>query len=175
MLTFVRSESGLMEYRLGEVSAQGALREVVEMLHDVVDEQKLTLVASPDNADAVMWADPNRVRQILLNLVTNAVKYASSRGGPITLSVDDALPDVAIHVVDSGPGIPYEKLNAIFDPFVQLAGGLSDRRGGVGLGLAISRDLARGMNGDLTVESTVGVGSRFTLRLPRAPQPSGES
>jgi len=175
MLTFVRSESGQMEYRLGEVSAQGALREVVEMLHDVVDEQKLTLVASPDNADAVMWADPNRVRQILLNLVTNAVKYASSRGGPITLSVDDALPDVAIHVVDSGPGIPYEKLNAIFDPFVQLAGGLSDRRGGVGLGLAISRDLARGMNGDLTVESTVGVGSRFTLRLPRAPQPSGES
>jgi len=175
MLTFVRSESGQMEYRLGEVSAQAALREVVDMLHDVVDEQKLMLVPSPDNADAVMWANTNRVRQILLNLVTNAVKYASSRGGRITLSVGDASADVAIHVVDTGPGIPYEKLNVIFDPFVQLAGGLSDRRGGVGLGLAISRDLARGMNGDLTVESTVGVGSRFTLRLPRAPQPSGAS
>src|SRR6185295_3500554 len=112
---------------------------------------------------------------ILLNLVTNAVKYASSRGGPITLSVGDASADVAIHVVDSGPGIPYEKLNAIFDPFVQLADGLSERRGGVGLGLAISRDLARGMNGDLTVESTVGVGSRFTLLLPRVPQSDGAS
>jgi signal transduction histidine kinase len=62
-------------------------------------------------------------------------------------------------------------LDAIFDPFVQLASGLSNRRGGVGLGLSISREVARAMNGDLTVESTVGVGSRFTLRLPRAPKP----
>jgi signal transduction histidine kinase len=73
-----------------------------------------------------------------------------------------------VHVADDGPGIPAEKLEAIFDPFVQLASGLTDRRGGVGLGLAISRDLARSMNGELSVESTVGVGSRFTLRLPRA-------
>jgi signal transduction histidine kinase len=75
---------------------------------------------------------------------------------------------VSIHVADNGPGIPEEKLEAIFDPFVQLSNGLSDRRGGVGLGLAISRDLARAMNGELRVESTVGVGSRFTLQLPRA-------
>jgi signal transduction histidine kinase len=170
MLTFVRSESGRMEYRLGEVPAYEALSEVAEMLRDAVDERQFKLVESPDNVDAVMWADSNRVRQILLNLVTNAVKYASSQDGQITLSVSQTSGDVAIHVVDTGPGIPHEKLNAIFDPFVQLASGLSDRRGGVGLGLAISRDLARAMNGDLTVESTVGVGSRFTLRLPRAPR-----
>ena len=175
MLTFVRSETGRMEYRLGEVSAQAALREVAEMLHDAVDERQLWLAKSPDDVDAMMWADPNRVRQILLNLVTNAIKYASSHGGQITLSFGNTSRDVEIHVVDTGPGIPHEKLNAIFDPFVQLASGLSDRRGGVGLGLAISRDLARGMNGDLTVESTVGVGSRFTLRLPREPQPGRES
>jgi signal transduction histidine kinase len=175
MLTFVRSESGRMEYRLGELSAQGALREVAEMLRDAVDERQLELVESPDNADAIMWADPNRVRQILLNLVTNAIKYASSHDGQITLSVGTTTRDVEIRVVDTGPGIPREKLSAIFDPFVQLASGLSDRRGGVGLGLAISRDLARAMNGDLTVESTVGVGSRFTLRLPRAPHLGGES
>jgi signal transduction histidine kinase len=158
-----------MEYRLGEVSAYEALREVAEMLRPAVDERQFKLVESPDNVDAVMWADPNRVRQILLNLVTNAVKYASSRDGQITLSVGTTSRDVTIHVVDTGPGIPHEKLSAIFDPFVQLASGLSDRRGGVGLGLAISRDLARAMSGDLTVESTVGVGSRFTVRLPRAP------
>jgi signal transduction histidine kinase len=145
------------------------------MLHDAVDGRQLALVKSPDKTDAMMWADPNRVRQILLNLVTNAIKYAGSHGGQIALSFGNTSRDVEIHVVDTGPGIPHEKLNAIFDPFVQLASGLSDRRGGVGLGLAISRDLARGMNGDLTVESTVGVGSRFTLRLPRAPRPSGES
>ena len=175
MLTFVRSETGRMEYRLGEVSAQGALSEVAEMLHDSVDGRQLALVMSPDKTDAMMWADPNRVRQILLNLVTNAIKYASSHGGQITLSFGNTSRDVEIHVVDTGPGIPHEKLNAIFDPFVQLASGLSDRRGGVGLGLAISRDLARGMNGDLTVESTLGVGSRFTLRLPRALQADQES
>jgi signal transduction histidine kinase len=175
MLTFVRSESGRMEYRLGEVSAYEALREVAEMLRPAVDERQFKLVESPDNVDVVMWADPNRVRQILLNLVTNAVKYASSKDGQITLSVGTTSRDVTIHVVDTGPGIPHEKLSAIFDPFVQLASGLSDRRGGVGLGLAISRDLARAMNGDLTVESTVGVGSRFTVRLPRAPRLGGES
>ena len=79
--------------------------------------------------------------------------------------VDDA---VLAHVADTGPGIPTEKLEAIFEPFVQLTADLADPRGGVGLGLAISRDLARAMNGDLTVESSVGVGSRFTLRLPRS-------
>ena len=81
--------------------------------------------------------------------------------------------DVLIQVADNGPGIPPEKLEAIFEPFVQLATGLADRQGGVGLGLAISRDLARAMSGDLTVDSAVGVGSRFTLSLPRA-QPAPE-
>ncbi|HEY5060105.1 MAG TPA: ATP-binding protein, partial [Gemmatimonadaceae bacterium] len=71
-----------------------------------------------------------------------------------------------------GPGILPEKLQAIFQPFVQLAAGLTKRQGGVGLGLAISRDLARAMNGDLRVDSTVGVGSEFTLTLPRAPDAS---
>jgi len=117
-----------------------------------------------------VWADPDRVRQILLNLVMNAVKYATTPDAPIVLSLSTTPQDVAIDVADSGPGIPADQLAAIFYPFVQLPSGLSNRRGGVGLGLAISRDLARAMNGDLTVESVVGVGSRFTLRLPRAPR-----
>jgi signal transduction histidine kinase len=76
--------------------------------------------------------------------------------------------DVIIQVADSGIGIPPDMLETIFEPFVQLEGGLTNRRGGVGLGLAISRDMARAMNGDITVDSTVGIGSRFTLALPRA-------
>ena len=71
-------------------------------------------------------------------------------------------------VNDTGIGIPEEKLDAIFDPFIQLKEGLADRGSGVGLGLAISRDLARAMNGDLTVESGEGTGARFTLSLPRS-------
>jgi signal transduction histidine kinase len=110
------------------------------------------------------------VRQILLNLVMNALKYATAATGEVTVTVTSTLDVVFIHVTDNGPGIPMEKLQAIFDPFVQLPSGLANRRGGVGLGLAISRDLARGMDGDLLVTSTLEVGSRFTLALPRAPR-----
>jgi signal transduction histidine kinase len=116
----------------------------------------------------VVWADDDRVRQILMNLVMNAVKYTPEGGGTITLSATVTRSSVIIQVGDCGPGIPPEKVATIFEPFVQLASGLTDRQGGVGLGLAISRDLARAMKGDLTVESTVGVGSRFMLELPRA-------
>jgi signal transduction histidine kinase len=167
LLTFVQSESGRLEYRFSAVSVQGMLHEVADTLRGAVDEGRFALVHWPTDVDAMMWVDPDRARQILLNLVMNGVKYATAAGGHITLSFDTTPQTVSIHVADTGPGIPGEKLVAIFEPFVQLANGLTERRGGVGLGLTISRDLARAMKGDLTVESTVGVGSRFTLRLPR--------
>jgi len=175
ILTFVRSEGGQLEYRFTEVSVQRALHDVSDMLQGAVDERQLTLVVAGGDDNAVMWADGDRLRQILLNLVMNAVKYATDAGGQITLSVTSTAHAVAIHVSDNGPGIPGDKLAAIFEPFVQLASALTDRRGGVGLGLAISRELARRMRGELTVESTVGVGSRFTLELPRARHTAGRS
>ena len=170
MLEFVQSESGRLEYRFGAVSVQAILHEVADTLRGAVDERRFALVHWPADVDAMMWVDPDRVRQILLNLVMNAVKHATAGGGHITLSFATTPGTVSIDVADTGPGIPGEKLAAIFEPFVQLANGLTERRGGAGLGLTISRDLARAMNGDLSVESTVGVGSRFTLRLPSAPR-----
>ena len=168
LLTFVQSETGRLQYHCSEIPLQRALDDVQEVLRGAVDDVHFGLLEWPPNVDTLVWADAIRVRQILLNLITNALKYATAGGGPVKLTVD-AMPDTAaIHVTDSGPGIPGEKLTAIFDPFVQLAAGLTARHDGVGLGLAISRDLARSMNGDLTVTSTVGVGSRFTLRLPRS-------
>jgi signal transduction histidine kinase len=175
ILSYVRSDTGRLEYRFAKVSVEDALREVADMLQGAVDERKLTLVHRPGDAETAVWADADRVRQILLNLVTNAVKYATGSNGRIALGTTTTPHTVAMHVTDNGPGIPAGKLEVIFDPFVQLTSGLTDRRGGVGLGLAISRDLARAMNGDLTVESTVGAGSRFTLELPRAPRPTLES
>jgi len=168
MLTFARNEHGRLEYNCAEVSAHAALHEVADMLHGAAEERRVVMVHPRPAPDVLVWADAERVRQILLNLVMNAVKYAKAATGKITLSVTATSDVVALHVADTGPGIPPEKLQAIFDPFVQLATGLANRRGGVGLGLAISRDLARGMNGELTVTSTLGVGSRFTLELPRA-------
>ncbi len=168
ILSFVRIESGRMAYRLDRVSRRHALSDVSAMLSGVATEKNLTLTTVPPQgeADVTAWADADRVRQILLNLIMNAVKYTPA-GGTITLScaaVDDT---VVAHVADTGPGIEAEQMESIFDPFVQLTAGLSDRQGGVGLGLPISRDLARAMNGDVTAESTVGTGSRFTLTLPR--------
>jgi signal transduction histidine kinase len=168
ILNFVRAESGRMEYRFTEVSIDSALDDVAEMLQGPINDRHLTLERRPGTSDAQVWADPDRVRQILINLLMNAVKYSPAGAGTITLSYTMTRHNVLIQVADCGPGIPPEMLEAIFEPFVQLESGLTNRKGGVGLGLAISRDMARAMNGDVTVDSAVGVGSRFTLSLPRA-------
>lgn len=168
VLTFARGESGRLEYRFARVPVGSALHDVIDMLHGAIEERQLTLIQRSGDDGAVIWADADGLRQILLNLVMNAVKYAAVAEGQITVDVTSTPHAVAIHVSDNGPGIPEDRLAMIFEPFVQLASGLTDRRGGVGLGLSISRDLARGMHGELTVESTMGVGSRFTLELPRA-------
>jgi len=112
-------------------------------------------------------ADREKLQQVLLNLLTNAIKFTNA-GGEITVSCAKLGKRVAVSVADTGVGIPKDKLAAIFEPFVQVDSRLTRAQEGVGLGLAISRDLARGMGGELTAESVEGVGSTFTLTLPRA-------
>jgi signal transduction histidine kinase len=107
------------------------------------------------------------VQQILLNLLSNAVKFVP-RDGMVSVACRSAGDRIVIAITDSGPGIPPEKLEAIFEPFVQLGRGLTSTAQGTGLGLSISRDLARKMDGELAVESEVGRGSTFTLTLPAA-------
>ncbi len=117
--------------------------------------------------DLTVAGDKNRILQICTNLVTNAVR-ASEAGDRITIRCQAREELVEFQVEDTGIGIPNDKLEQIFAPFIQLDRSLSQPREGVGLGLAISRDLAFGMGGTLSVESKVGVGSVFTLALPRA-------
>jgi PAS domain S-box-containing protein len=115
-------------------------------------------------------ADPEKLRQVLLNLIVNAIKF-TDHGGRVSLECerDPAARLVRVRVADTGRGIPAEQLGRIFDPFVQVDRQRTrDSQQGLGLGLAISRDLARAMRGDLAVESTPGVGSTFTLTLPAA-------
>lgn len=129
------------------------------------------------------WGEQSRVRQILVNLLGNAVKFAEGRdelpptvtitaGGVTQPPASSALsgngPWMCVRIQDTGPGIPPDKLESIFQPFVQVERGGKEREIGTGLGLAISRRLARSMGGDITVESTVGVGSVFALWLPVA-------
>jgi signal transduction histidine kinase len=111
-------------------------------------------------------ADPEKLQQILLNLLTNAVKFTNA-GGTIEVSVESSERSATVLVTDTGIGIAAEKFESIFDPFVQIDPNYTRTRDGVGLGLAISRDLARGMGGDLTIQrSEEGSGSTFTITLP---------
>jgi len=112
-------------------------------------------------------ADPEKVRQVLLNLLANAVKFTTA-GGRVRVECAHDAARVFIRVVDTGIGIPADRRGAIFEPFVQLHRTLAQPAEGTGLGLAISRDLARGMGGELSVESEPGQGSTFTLALARA-------
>ena len=172
LITEVLSFTSLTTGRLNCASAPVSIREqvqaVTEMLGGMAADRGLPL-ASPDYLpDVTAWADEGRVRQILVNLVTNAVKYTKQGAGAIRVTWGLDGKRVLVTVADMGPGIPAARLESIFEPFVQLIAGEGTRRGGVGLGLAISRDLARAMGGDVTIESVMGIGSRFTLSLPVA-------
>jgi len=112
-------------------------------------------------------ADAEKTQQILLNLVSNAIKFTDS-GGQVTVDCQQDTEYVLFSVSDTGRGIASEKQTAIFEPFVQLDRTFRSAHEGVGLGLAISRDLALQMKGKLEVESEVGRGSRFILSLPSA-------
>ena len=131
----------------------------------------LTLEARGCADDLLVRADPEKLRQILVNLLSNAVKF-TERGGRVEVGCEPLdepgqPPRVAIRVRDTGVGVPADKLEAIFEPCVPVDKRLTRTSEGVGLGLSISRDLARGMHGELTAASTPGAGSIFTLVLPR--------
>ena len=114
--------------------------------------------------------DPNRLRQILMNLVGNAVKFTEVGSVQVAARVQrDGEPRLVIDVIDTGVGIGREHLRRIFDPFVQADSSITRRFGGTGLGLSISRRLARLLGGDLTVNSEPGRGSIFTVTIPTGP------
>ena len=128
-------------------------------------------------------ADREKLQQVLLNVLGNAVKFTDARDGvpgrvevacTVAEGAGGAAPGgrVRIHVRDTGVGIAAEELERVFEPFVQADQTLTRPHAGVGLGLAISRDLARGMGGDLTAESTPDVGSTFSLTLPVGATPA---
>jgi PAS domain S-box-containing protein len=175
ILNFARLESGRVEYSIQATAVADVIAEVVALMEPQFFTLGLTIELRPAPVGAegiLVRADREKLVQILLNLLSNAGKFTPT-GGHITLELRGGASDastVSVRVADTGVGIPTDKLQSIFEPFVQLGRSLTSTPDGTGtgLGLAISRDLARGMGGDLSVESTPGVGSAFTLTLKRA-------
>jgi len=173
VLNYARIESGNVHYSLGAVVMDDVLRSADALVAPQMSAKELQYEYRGCDRSVIARADPERVQQILLNLLTNAVKF-TDRGGHICLECEASTESVIVRVIDTGVGIPRDKLESVFDPFVQIDTRLTRPQEGVGLGLAISRDLARGMAGDLRAESTLGAGSAFILTLPRAVRPVAE-
>jgi signal transduction histidine kinase len=167
VLNLSKIEAGRLDYRLETVRLSQLMDAVLPMIEPQLTARSLTW--SVDVADDIVArADREKAEQVLLNLLSNASKFTPA-GGHVRVegARDSREPSrVVLRVIDTGIGIPREKLENVFEPFVQVATSRTGRSEGTGLGLAISRDLARGMGGDLTAESEEGRGSTFTLALP---------
>jgi PAS domain S-box-containing protein len=165
VLNFAKIEAGQVQYELQDVPLDATLSAVEALVEPQIRARRLTYRYRRGDPMATVCADRERMEQVVLNLLSNAVKFTEP-GGRVELSWEVDGRWVRIHVADTGRGIPPDKLEAIFEPFVQVDPALTRAAEGTGLGLAISRDLARAMRGDLTARSTEGEGSVFTLSLP---------
>ena len=167
LLNFTNVGGGQLVYRISEIIVYDVLAASVAVVEPLIALKGLVHDVILRDATIVARGDSERVSQILVNLLSNAIKFTPS-GGRLVIEYEEREDAVLIRVSDTGIGIPADKLEVIFEPFVQIKGGSLGPEGGIGLGLSISRSLAREMHGDITVESTLGEGARFTLTLPRA-------
>jgi signal transduction histidine kinase len=167
VLNFAKLEAGHVRLERRPVRLRAVVGEVEALVAPQLRARGHVLEPPDGDAEVVALADEEKVRQVLLNLLSNAVKFTPP-GGTIAVRCARDAATVRVEVRDSGIGIPADKLERVFEPFVQLDRGYTSATEGTGLGLAISRDLARAMGGELAAESAPGRGSAFTLVLPGA-------
>jgi signal transduction histidine kinase len=176
ILNFTRLEATEVKYELIDVPVRALLADLDAVVSSLAAAKELEYACDMPSHGVFTRTDPDKLRQILINLLSNAVKFTPP-GGRIKISCAADESTVSLSVEDNGPGIPADKIDAVFEPFVQLDRGLTRTTEGTGLGLAISRGLARGMGAEITLKTEVGKGSTFTLVLPlvriRATPPGG--
>ena len=165
VLNFAKIEAGSVVFHIAPVAVDELLEDVATMLLPQMQAKGLSYAWSLEVPGIMVRADEEKLQQVLLNLGGNALKFTPA-GGEVSIRCEIEDSEVSIHVSDTGIGIPAKHLETIFDPFVQVYEELPRMREGIGLGLAISHDLVRGMGGSLAVHSEVGAGSTFTIRLP---------
>ncbi len=172
ILDFAKLEGGPIELSMAEIPIEETLCVAESLVAPQFAKKGVSYSQRPGDQSLSVFADREKVQQIIVNLLANAVKFTPA-GGSVELEwrVEDEI--LLVRVRDTGAGIPDDKVEQIFEPFVQLRAPGSLPAGGTGLGLPISRDLARAMGGDVTATSALGVGSVFTLTLPLRKRSSG--
>jgi PAS domain S-box-containing protein len=168
VLHLSKLRNGLAPCDIQPLRVSGALSAVVQTIAPQLEAKGIVLDCDVDTGDMTVAADQRNLEQILLNLLSNAIKF-SPPGSRISMVAAAMHDTVHVTVADTGEGIPHDRLEAIFEPFVQVDSTLTRRHEGTGLGLPISRDLAEAMDGTISVTSELGKGSTFTLVLPSAP------
>ncbi|MEA3184557.1 MAG: hypothetical protein QOJ74_1034, partial [Ilumatobacteraceae bacterium] len=165
VLDITRIETGSVALSSEPVLASELLVESFDLVRPIAEQRGVHLIgAAMPGCDAYVYADRQRVKQILLNLLSNAIKY-NRAGGSVAVRCECGEASLKMKVTDTGPGIPSERLGMLFVPFERLGAEHSDVEG-TGIGLALSQRLAEAMAGTLSCETTVGQGSTFTLELP---------
>jgi PAS domain S-box-containing protein len=172
LLNFSRVEAGQVEYSLAPLELHQVVDTVLPMVRPQAMAKEIETRHGPCADAVVAHGDRGKAEQIVLNLLANAVKFTPA-GGEVTISCGMERERATVVVSDTGPGIPPDQREAIFEPFVQLGRTLTSGHEGTGLGLAISRDLARAMGGDLEVRDEGAEGATFVLSLPVQPQEAG--
>jgi PAS domain S-box-containing protein len=166
ILSFARIEAGREQVRIEEFGLAALLEQASVIVRPLAEKKGLGFKLHGHHSRAVMRSDPQKVRQIIINLLANAVKFTA--GGTVMLEATVVDDRVSFCVSDTGPGIAREHLERVFDMFWQVDQRITRKAGGTGLGLSVARQLARLLGGDVSVRSTMGEGSVFTVNLPLA-------
>jgi signal transduction histidine kinase len=166
VLGFLKLGSGRMRYDLQDVLVDDIVLASEELIRPMLEAKHLHFAHRSMGGSLMVRADRSKLQQILVNLLSNATKFTDP-GGRVSVECDGMAATIQIRVADTGCGIPPDRLDTVFQPFVQVDGGRQSQGEGTGLGLSISRDFAVGMGGQLLAESQLGRGSTFTIVLPR--------
>jgi len=173
LLDLAKIEAGKVEVQLAPVVVENLFRALKGMMRPLVDEGRVELVFEPSDFNEAFDSDEGKISQILRNFISNAIKFTERGSVRVSATYDAGQDTIAFAVADTGIGISPENLQLIFEEFSQIEHPLQRRSKGTGLGLPLCRKLADLLQGRVDVVSTEGVGSTFTLTLPRRfPQPS---
>ena len=167
VLDLAKIGAGRIDLVMAELDVAEVIERAAQQVIPLANAKGLSLrVEELPHDEVLVVADETRLTQIIINLLSNAVKFTVSGGVTVRAGMNDD--KVEIHVIDSGPGIPEDQRERIFEEFYQVEGGLARASGGTGLGLSIARRFARLMGGEIVVHSEIGQGSEFVVTLPSA-------